>query len=914
LLKGAGEDVVVSLSPPSIQIPGGLLVSQSYVKKVLVTNLSNCITTFSFGSALVDQQDDPGSENEFPVDLLDQHKQMLISVEPRSATLTAKGSIEDNDKENSLSSSIEVLVCITPLVAGRIDATLPCITGDLNNLNNNNNNGLMKRVSSNNSNVITQELVRYRSNPTSRNIGNNCVKLRIGVDAVGPRIAFNQPEVDLGLMAVLGKMSVPISFTNCGEVDCSWTMKQVESLNDSKHTHHAARNPRSSLITGKPFATLQCSPETGLLGPHETATTYVICECGHSPERLRSTLTCIIKGVDQTADAVFEPQYVSVRGEVQAPKVYLDISELNLGTCFIGVPVTRTVTLHNLSNLSTQFKWQRCLGPNPAGFHFKFEPSEGTIGEKQTLKVKFTMTAKTSGVLSELFACECHGMHRPIGFELKSSIRGVVVAYEAIDDNATSLPQPLGKPTDVQYMGSSPLPVAGIAPKFNFGDSVPLFERRIIRFAIRNLSAIACPFTIQPCRYKVSADYNPESKPSSPVIYGDNDNRQNKKKNKKNPYSSLNNHNNLHSKEIKGLYDQEVLSETGSGGGRTRSRMNSAKKNMGRLLDNRHEPKAVYQSVAGKAHIMHRIEKMEDRKVLSRRNGAAFAVSPSSGTLQPWGCVIVTVAAFNEMPGVYDDDLECVLEGALLTRLNLHMSVTGCPLKLAEDCVGLDSNTIPGKPRLQFGDILNGSPDTTKLVRIRNEGPIGARVSWSVRSPEDDGDEAMDNRFVDLSIAILPTKKTKNMKDNVKKDMASLKIKWHTRKAYTAPYSVEPSSAVIKPHSSTNFKVTLHGSAIPNNEHTDFSDLLGNINPLDKRFNQDGSTTNSSGGGGGNFESFLESDYASSAGDDDMSSQHTEDNSFAGCILDRSGTLSRIDSVGVHDGGGGGSNGSQYPS
>jgi hypothetical protein len=199
LLKGAGEDVVVSLSPPSIQIPGGLLVSQSYVKKVLVTNLSNCITTFSFGSALVDQQDDPGSENEFPVDLLDQHKQMLISVEPRSATLTAKGSIEDNDKENSLSSSIEVLVCITPLVAGRIDATLPCITGDLNNLNNNNNNGLMKRVSSNNSNVITQELVRYRSNPTSRNIGNNCVKLRIGVDAVGPRIAFNQPEVCIWL-------------------------------------------------------------------------------------------------------------------------------------------------------------------------------------------------------------------------------------------------------------------------------------------------------------------------------------------------------------------------------------------------------------------------------------------------------------------------------------------------------------------------------------------------------------------------------------------------------------------------------------------------------------------------------------------------------------------------------------------
>jgi len=466
------------------------------------------------------------------------------------------------------------------------------------------------------------------------------------------------------------------------------------------------------------------------------------------------------------------------------------------GTCFIGVPVTRTVTLHNLSNLSTQFKWQRCLGENPTGFHFKFTPSEGTIGEKQSLQIKFTVTAKTSGMLSELFACTCHGMFHPIGFELKSSIRGVVVAYEAVEDGAEP-PEPLGSPTDVQYMGSTPLPLAGIAPKFNFGDSVPLFERRTIRFAIRNLSAIACPFSIQPCRYKVS------SKSSTNHAKNNNDNEMNETnkhgRNKRNHSSSSHGGHIIGSKEIKGLYDDshsggggvQMLTRTNSGGlsggfGKTnRPKSQSRSRNVARILDNRHEPQSVYQSVAGKAHIMHRLEKMEDRSVLSNRNGAAFSVSPSSGILQPWGCVTVSVTAFNEMPGTYNDDLECRLEGALLTRLNLHMAVIGCPLKLAEDCVGLDSKTIPGKPQLQFGDILNGSSDTTKLVRIRNEGPIGAKIAWSVRSPEDDGDEAMDNRLIDLSIAVLSSKsKKKEVKDNVKKDLASLKIVWHKRKVF----------------------------------------------------------------------------------------------------------------------------------
>ena len=107
---------------------------------------------------------------------------------------------------------------------------------------------------------------------------------------------------------------------------------------------------------------------------------------------------------------------------------------------------------------------------------------------------------------------------------------------------------------------------------------------------------------------------------------------------------------------------------------------------------------------AGRKHILKRIYAKEDHRILSAGRGAAFAVSPAEGVLEPWGVAEVRVDAFNEMPGVYSDDLECVLEGAPLTRLQLKMRVVGCPLKLLGECVGIDVVSNPNLPSLRFGE------------------------------------------------------------------------------------------------------------------------------------------------------------------------------------------------------------------
>ena len=172
-------------------------------------------------------------------------------------------------------------------------------------------------------------------------------------------------------------------------------------------------------------------------------------------------------------------------------------------------------------------------------------------------------------------------------------------------------------------------------PKFDLGESIPLFERRQLRFAVRNLSAIACPFTIRPSRYRVM---DPKPRPAG---------------------------------------GGGVAMARGHGSGRHG-------RGQHRLLSNAHEPKAVYRSADGRKHILGRIEKAEDHEMLSAGNGAAFSVYPTEGVLRPWQVVEVTVNAYNEMPGEYVDDLECALQGAPLTRLGLRMKVEGCPLKVSE--------------------------------------------------------------------------------------------------------------------------------------------------------------------------------------------------------------------------------------
>ena len=180
--------------------------------------------------------------------------------------------------------------------------------------------------------------------------------------------------------------------------------------------------------------------------------------------------------------------------------MYLDKQELSLGVTYVDVPVVRTVVLKNLSNLDTKFKWERPAGATPS-FNVEFTPPSGTLSSKETREVKVTYTAKTPGMIDDVFACRIYGMTMPLGFVLKTISKGVVVGYERLKSE-DSVPKPLCSSDAPQFEGNvEDVPTPEAPPLMHIFGDTPLFERKMERFVLRNFSAVPAKFKIYPRSY-----------------------------------------------------------------------------------------------------------------------------------------------------------------------------------------------------------------------------------------------------------------------------------------------------------------------------------------------------------------------------------------------------------------------------
>ena len=119
-------------------------------------------------------------------------------------------------------------------------------------------------------------------------------------------------------------------------------------------------------------------------------------------------------------------------------------------------------------------------------------------------------TALTAGVVDEVIGCKVFGCALPLGFGLRATSKNAVLAYELLGEDQAP-PPPLCDSNCVQLPDDVQLPLVPPLPALDFGTDVPLFERRTMRIAVRNLSAIAAPFTFACNKY--AAEPLPPEKP-----------------------------------------------------------------------------------------------------------------------------------------------------------------------------------------------------------------------------------------------------------------------------------------------------------------------------------------------------------------------------------------------------------------
>eukprot|EP01031_Cornospumella_fuschlensis_P040152 gene40152-48929_t len=358
----------------------------------------------------------------------------------------------------------------------------------------------------------------------------------------GPRLHFSNAEVDLGLLGVGQEESKTLTFSNDSDVPAMYFMKPqlfVDTAVGALKRHGTERNnmvitsrpnsqrdapnsarstlSRQSTVRSDDFsvagseatstdfkielknAVVTIEPPSAVIPPKGTVTVQVIGKAGKVPQRIRGMIETRI--FDEGGKVEVTRQYLNLRGEVQAPKVILYPLNQGLGQVYVGRPVQFQLTLENVCNLPTKFKFLR-PGGQSAMFNFSLSPMKGSLDAKEKLVIQGTFTALNTGLIDDVISCKMFGISVPLGFSIKALAKGITLEFVNLPEGQAA-PLPLADPQETQFPLAEKPPEPGPIEPIILGSEVPLYERRGARFVIRNLSAIAAPFEIRPKKFVI---------------------------------------------------------------------------------------------------------------------------------------------------------------------------------------------------------------------------------------------------------------------------------------------------------------------------------------------------------------------------------------------------------------------------
>ncbi len=439
----------------------------------------------------------------------------------------------------------------------------------------------------------------------------------------------------------------------------------------------------------------------------------------------------------------------------------------------MGVPVSRTVSLVNLSNLPAPFVWTASplaasLGAAAAApplYAVSFEPASGELGAKEVRDVSITVTPLLPGAFDAPLVCDVRGLPSPLGLSLSGVSRALVIAFAAgtagvgaaTNSTAAAAPPPpppqqqrgvsVGADDDASLASAVAAAAAagalpGSVPTLGFGAAFPTFSLKRLTLSLYNLSGIATAVSARVSRYESA--------------------------------------------------DAAEVASRGGGGGAGGGGGRAARP----LLGREHEATAKFASAAGAAALAAAAEGETMKAMLARAAGVAFGVSPAMAPLPAFGRATITVTCTADMPGRYADDLVLDIPGLHETRVPLRVNVVGSPLVFTDNVAGL---SLAGPtPTLTWGQLVVDSPPVPKVFYVRNTAPVGASLSWRVRPPP----RSVPQPLVDVSVRV--------------GDDGGVAVGLAPRDddRPPPPFTITPDTAVVAPRGTTSFTISARPDAV----------------------------------------------------------------------------------------------------
>lgn len=673
-----------------------------------------------------------------------------------------------------------------------------------------------------------------------------------GVVATGD-IQIVDPEVDFGLVLVGTSAEQKLILRNNSTAETQWRLVHLEAADDSygstipkeldithqqptsiarrytdpsqrkmsrdvlapssRHssilsvTSNGMDSARSSSMSTfrdtAPRASIAFAPENGQLAAGETQTITVRCLAGVLPERFRAHFCC-----HQAPERLFSGEHqaksvmVSARAEIQCPNVYLMPMKLHLGTTYKDVTVSRKLELVNLSNLETSFKFAEPQGTSKM-YSVEFLPKQGVLRSKETLSIVMQYTPRQAGKNTVLFACMVRGLPSPLGFEVITNQKGLVLSYELLPTSADGKPIAVPKsPKEIALERGMTISDCDLEPETNplsnfpklqFGDAISLATRSTILVLIRNFSGIEAIIELEAKRFPAMASLTGLMS-SNQTLYGSD------------TASSLNSSSQLSISPTSNR--QRALGYTKRPQKQSTTSTSSKKK---KLLSNSHEHARRFQSEKGKEYVDKCDEDEEARHVLSQGHGVVFQARPNHFRIPPWEQVVAAITCFNNMPGTYNDDIVSRAMGMPPVFLHASANVVGTPLAVDRNCVGLYFGkhgnkkpqliSIAGRqlqkpvqPTLHFGQLCTRSSKVTRTIRIINRGPKAARLKWNLV------EKNRENQLVNVTLRI-------NSNAGIQFQILPCE-----ENDTAFPFEIDPPTAVIAPFATVPFQITYNPS------------------------------------------------------------------------------------------------------
>ncbi|KAJ3611637.1 hypothetical protein NHX12_021652 [Muraenolepis orangiensis] len=193
--------------------------------------------------------------------------------------------------------------------------------------------------------------------------------LPVEVSFKGPELTLSDPILDLGLQRLGEESHRTVLLTNTSPLEASWTLGKSGS-----------GGPEDPQL-------VSLEPRRGVLAAQASCRLDVVFRalaCGHFDALLEIS-------VEQGSEC-----YLSVRADVESPRVCLSSSELAFSEIYVGVPANGVVSLVNRSLLPAHFAWTSQLQGKQASLcSASFRPPSGTLDPHATVDVTVEYTSHT---------------------------------------------------------------------------------------------------------------------------------------------------------------------------------------------------------------------------------------------------------------------------------------------------------------------------------------------------------------------------------------------------------------------------------------------------------------------------------------------------------------------------------------